>query len=151
MRPFALAALAAAALLPACKTETPPPAEPARPPGEVYAVPGGAFIRPHFWFRYVLPKKGVVPEGATEAIDWRVTNQDTAAQRTILSFVTYTPEAWAAARETAKGTVVHEDSARVLVAVFPETNPYPEGSPAAGHYDSLRIPIDTVRARLVMR
>lgn len=151
MRLLALAALAAAAVLPACKTETPPPAEPARPPGEVYAVPGGAFIRPHFWFRYVLPHKGATPAGATDAIDWRVTNQDTAARRTILSFVSYTPQAWAAARATAKGTVVHEDSARVLVAVIPDANPYPAGSQAAGHYDSLRIPLDTIRARLVMR
>ncbi len=150
-----------AALLPvlalstaACQTPEAPAAAPARPPGEVYTVSAGAFfVRPPSWLKMVLPRPSAPVAGATSGVAWRMRNQDTTQQTTVFSFYTFTPDAWAAARSATPpvGAVVFEDSARVIVAALPEANPYPAGSEAATRFDDLSIPLDTIRARLIVR
>lgn len=137
----------------ACQSAEAPAPAPTRPPGEVYQAPGGAFlfVRPPVWRGQVLAHPGTPSDGATSAVEWRVRNADPSQEKPVFSFHTYTPAAWTAARAAATGAVVHEDSARVVVAVLPEANPYPTGSLAASRFDSVSIPLDTIRARLIVR
>ena len=149
--------LLAATLLPlsiaACQPSEAPAPTPTRPPGEVYQAPGGAFlfVRPPVWRGQVLAHPGTPPDGAASSVEWRVRNADESQEKPVFWFHIYDPAAWQAARAAATGTVVHEDSAHVVVAVLPEANPYPSGSLAASRFDSVSIPLDTIRARLIVR
>ncbi len=148
-----------AALLPvlalgACTTETPPPAAP-RPPGEVYQAPDASFlfVRPPNWRGQIIPRPSDPARGASGAVEMRLRNLDVAQQQTVLTIYTFAPGAWRSLGDSAAavGSVVFEDSARVLVAVLPSGNPYPALSPAAMRFDSLSLPLDTIRARIIVR
>ena len=145
--------LACTLTLAACKKAEPP--APTRPPGEVYSAPEGQylFVRPPSWLRQVLgvsetPTLG----GAATMVRWNL-NVETTAPHTVLTLYTFPPEAWApyAAADSAVGEVVFEDARRVIVAQPADPNPYAPADAGFAHYESLKLPPDSVRARLIVR
>ena len=154
MRRAVLALLLPAAALAACTTETPPTVA-TRPPGEVYQAPDASFlfVRPPNWRGQIIPRPAGPVGGASGAVEMRLRNLDVAQQQTVFTIYTFAPGAWRSLGDSAAsvGSVVFEDSARVLVAALPAANPYPDMTPAAMRFDSLSLPLDTIRARIIVR
>ena len=151
MRLIAITCLLALSLV-ACRKAEPP--APSRPPGEVYSAPEGQylFIKPPTWRTLVLPES--VPPGipgATSEVRWNL-NVESERPRSLLTLVTFPPEAWAAyTPDSGAVEVVFQDDRRVIAAMPADPNPYEPGSEGAGRFDALRLPLDTVRARLIVR
>lgn len=138
--------------LAACQKEAPP--APTRPPGEVYSAPESQylFIKPPTWRTLVLPES-VTPgvAGATSEVRWNL-NVASERPRSLLTLVTFPPEVWAAySPDSGAVEVVFQDDRRVIAAMPADPNPYEAGSEGAARFDALRLPLDSVRARLIVR
>lgn len=130
------------------------PCEPARDAaGEPRPNASGyRFAFPAAWAGRVVPYNvpPAFPE-ATSAVKWRFVPADSVgARHALLTLMTFAPDDWARVRAPGAATVVARDASSVVVAAWPEANPY-AGTPDADAFARLTLPADSVRARVSLR
>lgn len=87
--------------------------------------------------------------GARHAVEFVYLPDEGGVPPLLLTILVYDRARWGAAKRV--GDVVRESGDRVFVAVRPEGNPLPAGSPDATRLDATRLSVDEVRERLMVR
>ena len=84
--------------------------------------------------------------GARHAVEFAYLPDQGGVPPVLLTVLVYDRARWAGAKRV--GDVVLEAGDRVFVAVRPEGNPLPAGSPDAARLDAIRLTVDEARGRL---